>query len=87
MTAMRNLAIGCFFGVLFWGLVMMTGWRPASAQTEPIGATVRENPGSYKPGLAAHTGYITQRPGRSGRGIILLPGPGRSSGGGYRSGK
>lgn len=87
MTALRNLSAACFFGVLFLGFVMFTGWRPASAKTEPIPATVRDNPGSYKPGLAAHTGYITQRPGRSGRGIILLPGSGRRSGGGYRSGK
>lgn len=79
---MDHLNIHLGLGVaalLLVAAAVFTGMEPSDAVVDGIPATVRDNPGSYKPSHVAMTGYHPVYTGGGGFGV--------STGGGYSSGK
>jgi hypothetical protein len=90
MGLIRNASFLAFAIVALCGYSYATGPRGTSVKTEALAASVRDNPGSYKPSYSSRTGFLTPAPrgGRGGGAVVFVPsGRSRSGGGGYRSGK
>ncbi len=89
MGAIRAVMTFALVGVLLAGGVTLTGWRPARGQTDDLRPSIRDNPGSYRPSYASHTGYqrYKRATGGGGGGGVVYVGGGSRGSGGYGYGK
>ena len=92
MPLVRTASLVSFLVVALCGFSYARGPGGTSVTTEALSASVRDNPGSYKPAYSSRTGFVaasvSRGGGRRGGGGVLIVPRGRSrSGGGYRYGK
>lgn len=89
MPLVRTASLIAFLVVALCGFSYARGPGGTSVKTEALSASVRDNPGSYKPAYSSRTGFVPARAsrGRSGGGVLIVPRGRSRSGGGYRYGK
>jgi hypothetical protein len=88
MPLIRTAALIAAFvvGLCSWSYARGPG--ATSVQVEALAASVRDNPGSYKPSYSSRTGFVPLPASRGGgSGVVFVPSGRSRSGGGYRSGK
>lgn len=86
MSALRTFFAMAALVVGGTSLMLLAGWQPSRTATDTVPISIRDNPGSYKPSHAAHTGY--HRPGGSRTGgVVIVNSRRRTHGGGYSYGK
>lgn len=89
MPLIRVSTAVAFLIVALCGYSYARGPGATSVKTEALTASIRDNPGSYKPSYSSRTGYVPARSSRGGGGaVIVTTGRNRrTSGGGWRYGK
>ena len=87
MPLIRTAALIAALVVGLCGYSYARGPRATSVKVEALTASIRDNPGSYKPSYSSRTGFLAPAASRGRSGVVIVPSGRSRSGGGYRSGK